>query len=93
MNTGGEGEEKRHNYAGFGVHDPYEQTVNTPPPSDVGGEQDERVHGLFTEDVNSQSGAGMGNGASEEDPVHVFTPFTASEGVEDLSFLDDEEEL
>jgi hypothetical protein len=35
-----------------------------PPPSD---EQDERVHGLFTEDVNSQ------NGAAREDPsvVHV----------------------
>jgi predicted GNAT family acetyltransferase len=74
MNTGGEGEEKRHNYAGFGVHDPYEQTANTPPPSDVGGEQDERVHSLFTEDVNSQNGAGMGNAPSEEDPVHVFTP-------------------
>jgi DNA primase len=80
MNTGDEGEEKRHNYAGSGVHAPDEQTVNADPPSDAGGEQDERVHGLFTEDVNSQNGAGMGNDPSEEDPVHAFT---ASEGAEE----------
>jgi len=86
MNTGGEGEEKRHNYAGSGVHAPDEQAVNTDPPTDVGGEQDEHVHGLFTEEMNTQNGEGMGNGARKGESVHVFSEFT---DVEDLEFLDE----
>jgi len=79
MNTGGEGQEKRHNYAGSGVHVPYEQDVNTSMNTEGEDDPDKHVHGLFIEGVNSQNGSGMGNGASEEDLVHVFTPFTPPE--------------
>jgi hypothetical protein len=75
MNTGGEGQEKRHNYAGSGVHASDEQAVNTHPPSDVGGEQDERVHGLFTEGVNSENGIGKPDRGNGDTLSTVFTGF------------------
>jgi hypothetical protein len=58
--------------------------VNTPPPSDVTDEQDERVHDLFTEDVNTENGLGKHNDARKREAVQLFGEFT---DVEDLSFL------
>lgn len=94
MNTTSPEAEKPHTYAESGVHDPNEQRVNTrrgevntPLPSD---EQDERVHGLFTEEMNTENDLSMQNGVGKGEPVHVFTPFTPSEGV---PLLDKEEEL
>jgi hypothetical protein len=90
MNTAGEGEEKRHNYAGSGVHAPDEQDVNTSMNTGGEGDPNEHVHDLFTEEMNTQNGIGKRNGTHKGARVHVFTEFT---DLEDLEFLDDEEEL
>ncbi len=87
VNTESRDQEKRHDYAGSGVHASDEQAVNTPPTS---GEQDKHVHGLFTDKMNTQNGVGTQNGARKGGSVHAFTEFP---DLEDLELLDDEEEL
>ena len=62
--------------------------MNTASPSNGEEESDEHVHGLFTEEMNSQSGIGMRNGAHKREAVQLFSEFM---DVEDLSFLDEEE--
>jgi len=46
-----------------------------PPPPD---EQDEHVHGLFTDEMNTQSGVGKQNGNHKRGSVHVSTGFADS---------------
>jgi hypothetical protein len=75
VNTESRDQGKQHDYAGSGVHVSDEQAVNTPPPS---AEQDEHVHGLFTDEMNTQNGVGTQNGDYRRGSVHVFTPFTGS---------------
>jgi hypothetical protein len=87
VNTESGDEATQHTYGKSGVHGPDEDGVNTDTPSAEQDEQHERVHGLFTERMNTKNDVGMHNGASKEGSVHVFTPFTDSEGI---PLLDDE---
>jgi hypothetical protein len=97
VNKRGEQDQKADTYADSGVHatdehdvNTHQGEVNTPAPSDADGEQDEHVHGLFTEEMNAENSLSKHNGAHKRGAVHLFSEFT---DVENLSFLDDEEEL
>jgi DNA primase len=96
-NKGGEQDQKADTYADSGVyatdeHDvnTHQGEVNTPAPPDADGEQDEHVHDLFTEEMNTENGLGKHNGAHKRGTVQLFSEFT---DVENASFIDDEEEL
>jgi hypothetical protein len=81
VNKGAEHHHKVDIYGKSGVHPPDEHEVNAYPPSDVTDEHHEHVHPLFTEEMNTDNGLGMRNGARKGQPVHVFTRSTPSEGV------------
>jgi hypothetical protein len=80
VNKGGAETQNSDTYAGSGVHAPDEHGMNTFMNTLLDREQDEGAHDLFTEEMNSENGVGKGNGVPKGEPVHVFTPFTGSDG-------------